>query len=634
MSSIDKYVEEAAKNVDSRVKVTNSGGRIIGRINGQVVFNIADRYGYLHDDEKQTVQNGVRRYLRQEQNAEEERRRREEEERRRREEEERRRREEEERRRRLEEQRQAAMAAARRAVENKRQEVERYFGNIQNPVGSSKNLDPELASMFDMNGVVSAASNDVATLRSSFDKKLSEAKRAALARVEDEARRINANMSTESANQVVASVGGVHPSFDPKPFTDRFNELNEGVNQIIAAARAMMQQLRAFDAQFHNEVSASLLQRVKNIKIRNTADFAQIVEMVQQTTQTMQETAARAELERSVQAFMNASGKLSGLSISCDVELGHELERPSFAPQIAEKKQRILQMRNDLLHAEYTTLETATSNDIIAFYESEEDSEETLRACDRILDTLQKVAIEDQRLEVKYEAFQRSVAEARSRGIPCDQPFDTRDPDGQRDQIDEQIFVQELEAAKEEMWSRNFTTDAIMQELGYELISVEEVGGVMVSNTYAKKGMEGAVMQVLVTKDGVHRRLVGIKTQGQESSVETVKEAGRMLERENEPARFLQGYKTCYPEAVMAEDMGLADDPGIDRVIEDNGSYDLDASGKAEVFRSVVGETQTQQKVSTYIPARQHDVSVTIQREATNQRARMKQQTVKRYQTK
>ena len=55
MSSIDKYVIGEARKYDPRVRVTHEGGNLVGRVDGKVVFSIADRYGYLNNSERDAI---------------------------------------------------------------------------------------------------------------------------------------------------------------------------------------------------------------------------------------------------------------------------------------------------------------------------------------------------------------------------------------------------------------------------------------------------------------------------------------------------------------------------------------------------------------------------------------------------
>ena len=62
MSSIDKYVVGEARRYNPNVSVSTYNGRIVGSVNGTVVFDIADRYGYLSDSERSIIRNAMHEY--------------------------------------------------------------------------------------------------------------------------------------------------------------------------------------------------------------------------------------------------------------------------------------------------------------------------------------------------------------------------------------------------------------------------------------------------------------------------------------------------------------------------------------------------------------------------------------------
>lgn len=75
MSSIDKGVENLVSGMGKNIRVSKQGNMIVGYINGERVFSIADRYGYLKDDEKNSIIKQINQYERKKRQAEESRRR-------------------------------------------------------------------------------------------------------------------------------------------------------------------------------------------------------------------------------------------------------------------------------------------------------------------------------------------------------------------------------------------------------------------------------------------------------------------------------------------------------------------------------------------------------------------------------
>ena len=62
MSSIDKYVRTEARKYNPDVEVEHVMGRLIGKVNGKTVFNIADRHGFLNEDERSIIRESMNRF--------------------------------------------------------------------------------------------------------------------------------------------------------------------------------------------------------------------------------------------------------------------------------------------------------------------------------------------------------------------------------------------------------------------------------------------------------------------------------------------------------------------------------------------------------------------------------------------
>lgn len=75
MSSIDKGVENLVSGMGKNIRVSKEGNMIIGHINGERVFSIADRYGYLNEDERKRIIGQINQYEQRKRQAEENRRR-------------------------------------------------------------------------------------------------------------------------------------------------------------------------------------------------------------------------------------------------------------------------------------------------------------------------------------------------------------------------------------------------------------------------------------------------------------------------------------------------------------------------------------------------------------------------------
>ena len=62
MSSIDKGVEKVVHEMGRNIRVERKGNTIYGYSNGEVVFTLADRYGWITKEEQDAVKRQIRSY--------------------------------------------------------------------------------------------------------------------------------------------------------------------------------------------------------------------------------------------------------------------------------------------------------------------------------------------------------------------------------------------------------------------------------------------------------------------------------------------------------------------------------------------------------------------------------------------
>lgn len=630
MSSIDKYVEEHAKNIDRRVRVTNSGGRIVGRINGQKVFDIPDRYGYLNDNERGIIQRAMATYLN------EERHQREEEERRRREEEERRRREEEERRRRLEEQRQRSIASARTVIEAKKKEVENFYSHLTTGIPALNGVDKEITDSFDISGIIANANNQLSNLQKDALKEIEGKKNAALATLNSSLKSLPNVADAASADRLASQASSLHPSFNSSEYTERASKVQEKLNSTIQAATKVLRQLLDFDKKYNSPTSKSLLQRVKNIKISSTKELQEVVNLIQTTIGAIEEEKEKAEFQKVLQELNKENAGLMEVHLLADVNTGHTYEIPKFTEEINEVKTTITAIRESLLTAEYSTISTELMSEVENYLSEFKEGEENFAKGQDLLNKLETTRMQDARLEPAYTAFKRAREDAISKGCDIDFDFDPDNPDAQLDEIADRVVAIEIEQANELMWERGTSTQALMDGLGYEMLGIKEHEGMLVY-IYARQDLKGVVMQVTVTEEGVRRKLIGVKEGDKETSNEQIKQMAQLLEQQEEPMQFMEGYKVIYPDCYIASDCGFSDTPGIEEVLDANGVYDLDEENKISEFRQITNGQNTEQNITIGVSVTQvHRVSVNavIDKERTEYKQKKVAQAKKRYQTK
>ena len=59
MSSIDKGVEQVVNQLGRNVRVERRGNNIVGIMDGEVIFSMPDRWGYINESEKDIIRRGI-----------------------------------------------------------------------------------------------------------------------------------------------------------------------------------------------------------------------------------------------------------------------------------------------------------------------------------------------------------------------------------------------------------------------------------------------------------------------------------------------------------------------------------------------------------------------------------------------
>lgn len=629
MSSIDKYVEDYAKGLDRRVTVTNSGGMITGKINGRVVFRVPDRYGYLSESEKRSVSSQMNAFFNEEAEA---RRRAEEEARRRREEEERRRREEEERRRRLEEARKAAVSSGITSLNMKKGQIQATFSSLKMASAEKIKFSDKISNYFDVRGLENALNSEIERTVKNANDAVEREKNSYLQSIESTIRTLNNATSAEKVNDIVRQKMALTPTINLSSYTKEINETKSKLRELESKCNEVYSQITQVATKYNNSVTQNLLKRVKNIEINKVSDLSKITQIMNESVDFIKSEAEKEEFEKSISGFNEVSEELSNLKLASSIEMGNVYEIKTFDSEIRSRKEVLLSIKESILAQPYTTMNQSIVNSVDRCIENSDLGEVKLNEVNSLINILSDITNKDKRLEPSYNAFIKARNDALSYGLETEGTFDPTDPDSQLDRILDAIVTKQIESEKEIQVSRAISTKVLMESLGYNILGFEEAGSIT-SMIFARSDLKGVVMEVDVTTEGIRRKLVGVKTKGVETSIEDIKEAARVLEREDEPANFMSGYNTIYPDAAVGEDFGFADDPNADEVISNNGVYDLDETNKVAAFNEITGvNTITERKVN-YIPSRSMSVKVAIQNESKKYQKKRAQALKARYQT-
>lgn len=599
MSSIDKYVASEAKKYDPAVKVTNVGGRIIGRLNGQVVFNIADRYGYLNASEAAKIRQGIEQYKR----------------------------DIEEMARRVEEERLAARARAESALKRKRREASEAVAAIAarektptltfNPTSfTGFNADKLKARVAEVNAeyasAVKRAKNEAAATASEIESIGAEIAPTLSA---EEYRRIErrlGNISIERGDFSKASVKKAEVSAEIATLSEAVRRVRDALNGI---------NVKAIPAELRGIIEA-MISEVRGYELSSVDDVDKMLAHIDNAV-----TIVNGRIEESKDAALMAEAReLEGALIACReiksfVE-ENSYDSVSFEVEIEENSKILLNIIQDLKSAPYTT----ASEGYLAEAERIADEalrckdEATLKNVNRCIEQLKTVKEKDRVLEADYDDYEARTSELRSRGVDVsDEVFDARAYDsGDRSQTS-RLIKKQIDAGIREA-SNNAAihmsiADESMEELGYVLVKADASDPCAPEAYYAKEGMPGVLCKVsaeaavVENEDGevhlvwgVRRTLVGVTDGVDATDVETVKRAAAAMELSGEVSEFINRVaEKSGGDVIIGDDYVDAESEGSELAIEANGALMLEGTVTVEGADGAAVEMSLKDRIDSVV---------------------------------
>lgn len=532
MSSIDKYVVTEAKKYDSRVQVENSNGYITGRINGEVVFRIQDRYGYLNDSEEAKIRSAMTNYQNQE----------------------RIRREQEERMRRLrEEQRQQEIANARSSIARKEAELERAILQArQRSEAPQITYNRQVLNGFNLGKLDARIAEARRAYTASFsenERKYENAK-ANLARIKST---IASCATAEEARRRQSDISRIQCNFSlDSSAISEINKLKNEVSTIESSARTITSMLAKLKNTPHDDNIGSKITRIVNsissYDITSAEDVKGILQRIESALVDIKVSEAgkiSADMEKSLNAIDAAIAESKQLQIQIE-QATYEVK--SFEQEIEKEREEIRNLIAELRTAEYTTCTEEVFARMESFLEESNGAteEHTLELAQKHRELCTRVLTEDETYHLAYEIYKKAMERLSERmGGPVieEQVFDIRNgKQGVLNQLQRLCDIEtklDLQAAKATADLHISVAHDVMTKMGYSLVKSNVDAEVINVSYYTKKGWDGVVMQIIATEHGVERKLIGVSINGQRTSPEQIKKIAEELEKEREPINFL-----------------------------------------------------------------------------------------------
>ena len=600
MSSIDKGVEQVVSRLGRNVRVVKSGNTIYGYMGGEVVFSMADRYGYINSYEEQIIRDGIRRYDEEEARRraarEAERRAREEAIQRAREEAERLRREQ------LEAERKKAHSDLVKEIARKREEMSR---SVNAALNDEKKVRAGMQ-------VRSNAVKSLASISSHFDfseynkrnakdeigqsadaSAVTGACRAKLAELEKFASGVSDRMTTEQYRSLIKDVRKMDSTVDHKSnaayenakFLEEIESLKTHVNRILPAIKEL--ERLASDSTEVGIIAREALDAISMRKVTGAADFAEFSNI---TSDRLERITALAEDARIASTLYNVSvirGAISACKETYEIVATSTYTAVDHRSEIESNATQVLKGFNSLRSAEYTTCDKDRINEVIERLESilagADKSESVLRETEKLEDELKGYVQADENHRTEYTEYLEIVKSLSEYGIDSSE-IEEFSPKAYARQ--KQMLVARLAQARREFeHTQLIITDMhvknVMDEMGFELFSsVGDAEGYVREALYTKRGYDGVLWQTVIYANGsVVRRVIGVNKGETQTDVEYVKEVAAEMEQAGDPEEFIVKFRDATGSDIAVNSAVEHDSENVDEAIENNGFHYL--RGKA-----------------------------------------------------
>ena len=608
MSSIDKYVANEARKYDPSVKVSKIAGRIIGKIDGRVVFNIADRYGYLNASEEAKIREGIEGYKRDEESM----------------------------RLMLEQERLNAKSRAESAFKRKQRDAGDALSSVFERGGAPALVfNPSMFEGFnaaklrrkvdEVNGEYSSA---VARARSAAE--------ANLEKINGLGKEITPSLTTAEYIDIERRLNSV--DIERGDFSriavrraeveQEMRILSEALNRVRSAIGGI--NLRAIPAELR-DIIGSMISEIRAFEVSSLSDIDKMLERINSTVELV--NGKIAELKDA--ALIAEARRLEGQLLACReiksfVE-ENSYETVSFEVEIEESGKLLADTVDELTDAPYTTADEYVLVEMrrLADEAISCKDELTLKKLRRSLEELNSVKEKDRVIESDYAEYEERTSDLRARGVDVsDEVFDAESfARGDRTQISRLIQKQIDAGIREAANNASINmamADEAMTELGYELVKVDDSDELAPEAYYAKPGMAGVLCKVsaeasVIGMDGeerlvwgVRRTLVGITDGDEITSVDTIKRAAMEMEVTGEVAEFLNKIaEKGDGTAIIGEDYVDAESEYSDEAIAENGALMLEGTVTVEAEDGTATEMSLKDRIASVIGEVSADVAVT-----------------------
>lgn len=598
MSSIDKGVEQVVNRLGRNVRVVKFGSTIYGYMNGEVVFSLADRYGYINDREEQIIRDGIRRY------DEEARRRRErqEAERRAREEAIRRAREEAERQRRemLERERRQALSDARAAVSAKRNEAQsamnkrsRLSEQVNNSATQRRNAIASLSKlspMLDFSALTRRSAEEERKQRAVVEQEVSKC-RQTLQEVEKLSALVTDGKTTEEyqslaqrCRKITVAPTGDSSVYENGKFLSEISDIQAVVRELSPAIR-QLQELQNEEGEV-GIIAKESLRSISSLTVGNVSDLTEIATIVESRLSKITESVESGRISEKVGKLSYLQGAISACKKTRELAANSTYTANDYRDEIVQKAYGVLAGFQQLAEQEFTTCSKLRLGQVADRLETilvEGKGENVLAEVEKLGSELTEYTESDKLHVSEYEEYKTIVQKLKDYGVPAEEieAFDVKNYTQQKRELSARIFQERREFEKSQLIMTDMHVKSIMEEMGYEQFStIGDAEGYVRESLFTKAGYDGVLWQVITYANGsVTRRVIGVNKGETQTDVAYVKEVAAEMERNNDPQEFITKFQEATGSTIAVTEAVEHDSEDAEEAIKRNGYHVL--SGEA-----------------------------------------------------
>ena len=620
MSSIDKGVEQVVSRLGRNVKVQKRGNTIYGIMNGEVIFSLADRYGYINSSEEQIIRDGIRRY------DEEERLRREriEAENRARREAIQRAKEEAERQRRemLERERQTALRELNCAISAKRSELAR---SVENRVKAEKDIDTamkrrdsevneiaKLSSLLDLSEIRKRNTADSLSSRAEAEN-ITNKYRERLEEFDDFAKTVKNNMTTDEYRALMRRVGKfVPPTENAGNFEYENNKALQELRNIKQTVRDVLPVIAELEGLKNAPGEAGIvanttLKAIASRKICGVSDVCEIIKNAEERLTRIAEIAEDEQIGKDIADISKIKGAIAACQKTYEIAANSTYTKKDFREEIEKNAIEAISGFRELASAAYSTCSSSRMREAIGrletIIEKGESGENILREVDKLKSEAEAYSASDKLHMGEYEDYLSMVKALGEYGVSSEgiEKFDASNYSAQKKNLMTALAAEKREFERSQLIITDMQVKTVMESMGYELFSsIGDADGYVREALFTKPGYDGVLWQAVIYANGsVTRRVIGVNKGETETDIEYIKEVAAEMEKNKDPEEFISQFKEESGSKIAVNAATDHDSENADEVIKRNGYHYLSGAALELYNRKVesrpTAQTKTQQ---------------------------------------